>query len=415
MNTASSPKIVVFMRLSSLQEYLVAGTLWQNEKGYCFCYDHEYLRRDDAIPIDPWQLPLSDDEFINRELFSALRDAAPDRWGRRVLSWIADHSSEKMSEIEILTAVHYPQRIGALAFGSSKTHPESLAPWTASQAVFTAPEDIKPLANIVGHIDRMEDDEIENDQCAVLDKNALQTALAASLSLGGARPKALVIEGGQTWIAKFSSCEDTWREPIIEQATMTLAAKCGITVAQTRLTEVDGQPILLVKRFDRLNGVAHHFVSGFTVTGANEDGNWGSYQNLAEKARLLGDKESGPEIFRRMVFNALCSNRDDHLRNHAFFVTRDRIAMTPAYDLVPSQIRCKEWQLSLVCGLEGRVATKSNLLSDVQPFGLSSLEAGQIWDEMTNIVAGWREHFTSCGVTQHEMEDLKYRFLLVGS
>jgi len=89
--------------------------------------------------------------------------------------------------------------------------------------------------------------------------------------------------------------------------------------------------------------------------------------------------------------------------------------MTPAYDLVPSPIRCKEWQLSLVCGLEGRVATKSNLLSDVQRFGLSSLEAGQIWDEMTNIVAGWREHFKSCGVTQHEMEDLKYRFLLVGS
>lgn len=193
---------------------------------------------------------------------------------------------------------------------------------------------------------------------------------------------------------------------------MTLAAKCGIAVAQTRLTEVDGQPVLLVKRFDRVNGIAQHFVSGFTVTGANEEGDWGSYQNLAEKARLLGDKESGPEIFRRMVFNALCSNRDDHLRNHAFFVTRDRIALTPAYDLVPSTIRCKEWLLSLVCGLEGRVATKSNLLSDVQPFGLSDLEAGQIWDIMKDTVANWRNHYADHGGTSPEIEELKHRFVL---
>jgi serine/threonine-protein kinase HipA len=153
-------------------------------------------------------------------------------------------------------------------------------------------------------------------------------------------------------------------------------------------------------------------ISGFTVTGAEEDGDWGSYQNLAEQARRLGDADSGPEIFRRMAFNALCSNRDDHLRNHAFFVSRKAIAMTPAYDLVPSAIRFRQWDLSLRCGLEGRAATRSNILSDVRPFGLSESEATRIWEEMREKAAGWREHFAGHGVTTREMEELRHRFTL---
>jgi serine/threonine-protein kinase HipA len=176
---------------------------------------------------------------------------------------------------------------------------------------------------------------------------------------------------------------------------------------------VDGQSVLLVQRFDRAGDEARHVVSGFTVAGVDEDGDWGSYQHLAEQARRLGDARSGPEIFRRMVFNALCSNRDDHPRNHAFFVSRTRIAMTPAYDLVPAAIRFRHWDLSLRCGAEGRAATRSNLLSDVRPFGLSEQEAARIWNEMTAIAADWREHFAACGVSAREMEELRHRFVLV--
>jgi len=411
MGAAFNHRIEVFMRLPSVRGYVAMGTLWRHEHDYKYQYADGYLRRDDAIPVDPVTLPLTDIEFSSCVLFSALRDAAADRWGRRVLGCIADIQPDHLDELDVLSAVHQPLRIGALAFGRSPDQPESCAPWATPDII--VPHDLRMVANAVAQIDGLDEDASES--VSHTSKDTLLAVLGPSLSLGGARPKALVWMDDESWIAKFSSCEDVWREPVIEHATMTLAAKCGMNVAQTILHEVDEQAILLVKRFDRQNGTPRHFVSAFTVTGLAEDGGWKSYQHLADQARRLGDVESGPEIFRRMVFNALCSNRDDHLRNHAFFVTRDRIVMTPAYDLVPSAIRCKSWNLSLACGLEGRAATKMNLLSSVQPFGLSDLEAGRIWDEMKAVVADWRAHFWDCGVNQAEIDELSHRFVLADS
>lgn len=411
MDTDFTHHVVVFMRLPSALGYVAAGALWKNQSIFKFHYTDDYLGRSDAIPVDPVILPLRDEEFSSRVLFSALRDASPDRWGRRVLGSLAGIFPDQSEDFEVLSAVHQPFRIGALAFGRTPDQPKSFASW-APPEVFV-PHDLHMVANTVVQIDNLDED--EPLQTSNLSKDSVLAALGASVSLGGARPKALVWMDGESWIAKFSSCEDVWREPVIEHATMTLAAKCGINVAQTKLHEVAEQAILLVKRFDRQNGTPRHFVSAFTVTGLAEDGDWKSYQHLADQARRLGDVESGPEIFRRMVFNALCSNRDDHLRNHAFFVTRDRIVMTPAYHLVPSAIRCKSWNLSLACGLEGRAATKMNLLSSVQPFGLSDLEAGRIWDEMKAVVADWRAHFWDCGVNQAEIDELSHRFVLADS
>jgi Uncharacterized protein related to capsule biosynthesis enzymes len=225
------------------------------------------------------------------------------------------------------------------------------------------------VAAIVARVDEVEDDEELDAVRSGMPEDAFLAALASSLSLGGPDPRPWSPWTERPGSPNSPNAGIPWREPVVEHATMTLAARCGITVASTRLMELDGHFVLLVERFDRLSGGSRHVISGFTVTGAEEDGDWGSYQNLAEQARRLGDADSGPEIFRRMAFNALCSNRDDHLRNHAFFVSRKTIAMTPAYDLVPSSIRFRQWDLSLRCGREGRAATRSNILSDVRPFG----------------------------------------------
>lgn len=325
---------------------------------------------------------------------------------------MAGRAPGTLSEFEVLTAAHHPQRMGALAFGPTPDGPASLALWATGDAFCMVPEDLGRVAAIVARVDEFEDDEDLDELRDGMPEDAFLAALASSLSLGGARPKAMVTLDGASWIAKFSKHGDPWREPVVEHATMTLAARCGITVASTRLMELDGHFVLLVERFDRQHDGSRHVISGFTVTGAEKDGDWGSYQNLAEQARRLGDAQSGPEIFRRMAFNALCSNRDDHLRNHAFFVTGKAIAMTPAYDLVPSSIRFRQWDLSLRCGLEGRAATRSNILSNVRPFGLSQSEATRIWEEMRETTAGWREHFAGHGVKKREMEELRHRFTL---
>ena len=409
--TSTSERAVVFIRLSGM-DYVPAGLLRHEDRAYFFRYGRRYLQRPDAIPLDPAWMPLADMEFSGSNLFSALRDAAPDRWGRKVLGLMAGRAPGTLSEFEVLTAAHHPQRMGALAFGPTPDGPASLAPWATGDAFCMVPEDLGRVAAIVARVDEVEDDEELDAVRSGMPEDAFLAALASSLSLGGARPKAMVTVDGTSWIAKFSKRGDPWREPVVEHATMTLAARCGITVASTRLMELDGNFVLLVERFDRLSGGSRHVISGFTVTGAEEDGDWGSYQHLAEQARRLGDADCGPEIFRRMAFNALCSNRDDHLRNHAFFVSRKAIAMTPAYDLVPSAIRFRQWDLSLRCGLEGRAATRSNILSDVRPFGLSQSEATRIWEEMRETAAGWREHFAGHGVTKREMEELRHRFAL---
>lgn len=409
--TSTSERAVVFVRLPGM-DYVPAGLLRHEDRAYFFRYGRRYLGRPDAIPLDPARMPLADMEFSGRALFSALRDAAPDRWGRKVLGLMAGRAPGTLSEFEVLTAAHHPQRMGALAFGPTPDGPASLAPWATGDAFCMVPEDLGRVTAIVARVDEVEDDEELDAVRSGMPVDAFLAALASSLSLGGARPKAMVTLDGTSWIAKFSKRGDPWREPVVEHATMTLAARCGITVASTRLMELDGHFVLLARRFDRQSGGSRHVISGFTVTGAEEDGDWGSYQNLAEQARRLGDADCGPEIFRRMAFNALCSNRDDHLRNHAFFVSRKAIAMTPAYDLVPSAIRFRQWNLSLRCGREGRAATRSNILNDVRPFGLSESEATRIWEEMRETVAGWREHFAGHGVTKREMEELRHRFTL---
>ena len=271
--TSTSERAVVFIRLPGM-DYVPAGLLRHEDRAYFFRYGRRYLERPDAIPLDPARMPLADMEFSERALFSALRDAAPDRWGRKVLGLMAGRAPGTLSEFEVLTAAHHPQRMGALAFGPTPDGPASLAPWATGDAFCMVPEDLGRVAAIVARVDEVEDDEEFDAVRNGMPEDTFLAVLASSLSLGGARPKAMITLDGTSWIAKFSKREDPWREPVVEHATMTLAARCGITVASTRLMELDGHFVLLVERFDRLSGGSRHVISGFTVTGAKEDGDW---------------------------------------------------------------------------------------------------------------------------------------------
>lgn len=406
----TSDHVYVFIHRAGA--YVPAGLLRAAGTGYAFRYGNKYLEREGRLSLDPVSLPLGSQEFLSQELFTVFRDAAPDRWGRRLLSIMADRHYGQMPELEILTAVHSDERPGALAFGPTPERPQSMAPWAQQLTPISHTQGLAAVLDIVAKIDRLADDQLVDSLRQSLPRDVFLQALASSLSLGGARPKANVLHEGKLWIAKFPKRGDPWNEPRIEYATMLLARECGIQTPQVQCLAFPAGDVLLVERFDRENGRPRHMLSGFTLSRLQEDGAWGSYQLMAENARRFGAVNDGEEIFRRMVFNALCSNRDDHPRNHAFFVEPDSLCMTPAFDLVPSSVRFNPLELALECGSAGRVATIENLLSETSPFGLRRIEAEEVLEEMCEVASEWEEHFTRCGVTGKDMEKLEARFEL---
>jgi len=410
---------VVFIYLPG-EGYVPAGrTYYDPVLRMCFFrYGDRYVERPDAIPIDPVKLPLQAGPLKSTErgeqLFSALRDAAPDHWGRKLLSIMAEKYVEEMSEFELLVAGFTHNKVGALAFGfDHQAGPQSMAPWFVDTTYKTT-SDLNEVSRVIKVVDEAEDDELDSIYEDIT-QEAFLRALALSPGVGGARPKCLFSANNTEYIVKFAKPGELWDEPLIEHATMTLAAKCGITVANTYTMRLDIGNCLFVERFDRSQtGEPRHFISGFTLGEMPEQGDWGSYQDLAMAARRYGDPEAGRELFRRMVFNMLCSNMDDHPRNHAFFVERNRIELTPAYDIVPSQQRRKNVTMALPCGKFGYEASLENALSNVSPFGLKQAEAEQMVNSIMNTCRSWQEHFRGHKVSEKDMETLEYRFKLVG-
>lgn len=410
----SEQHAIVYIFLAS-DGYVPAGILRHFPmQGYStFRYGKKYLLRPNALPMDPVKLPLIDTVFSTegQVMFNVFRDAAPDRWGRSVLSIVTGKDPDEMTELEILTALSPKHRVGALAFGRDPFSGPRSTLSVDAQIRFKRENDLKKIARFVSLVDHMDDDNIDEFR-QTLSPDDLFNILVPSLSpAGGARPKALVTLDGVEWIAKFTKRGDRWDEPLIEHACMTLAQKCGITVAETRIIQEANSNILLVKRFDKdVEGNPLHFASGFTIADMIEDRPWGGYQDMAEAARRYGAANTGAQIFRRMLFNICCANTDDHPRNHAFFIHRGRIELTPAYDITPCRFQFEAYDLALKVGKQGRRATFENALSHIAPFGLDEKAAMSIVSEIKAIFSGWQNHFKEMGVTLKDMDKLSRRF-----
>lgn len=415
----SDQNAIVFIYLEGLG-YVPAGRIvYDAAKEVCmFRYGNKYLQRPEALPIDPVSLPLNLPGARYTKpgegLFSALRDSAPDHWGRKILSLMAEKHTQTLNEFEFLTAGFTKNRVGGLAFGPDpNAGPQSMAKWFDSRAFSRGTADLNKIARVVELVDAAADDELE-DLRESLPHDEFLRALAMSPSVGGARPKCLFSQNGTEFIVKFSKAEDHWNEPLIEHATMRLAEKCGLSVARTFVQPLDKGQCLFVERFDRTaDGHPRHFISGYAQGDLKEDGDWKSYQHLAQEARRYGDKKAGGELFERMVFNMICSNIDDHPRNQAFFVHRNRVELTPAYDLVPTSWDFSEYRMALNCGKEGKLASLDNALSDVHPFGMNRAAARRSVENIITVCQGWREHYRSFGVSEKDIEQLERRFRLL--
>ena len=381
---------ITFVFISIEGHFVPAGRLEMSHSGEGvhlseFSYGRRYLERKNAIPIDPNELPLTLRTYSTIGQFRAFQDASPDGWGRHLLDLAAEEYGVKPTEFDYLTVLDQENRIGALAFGPDpRKRPEpTTPPWR--------PDIVHGDTLDLGEMIRVADRVLSHEELAPEHRRFLVRGSSA----GGAQPKAVVEYEGRQWIAKFSREFEYWPTCRIELAAMNLAALCSIRIPECKVIEVSGRDVFLIERFDRSRDhIRHHFLSAMTLVGA-QDMTEGAYGDIARAIRRYGVadyvKDDLVELFRRMVFNILCNNNDDHLKNHGFLYdpTSKMWRLSPAYDIVPQPREKADGHgfLTLGVGSKGRLATLENALSRCEEFGLSKDEAIKIASEVKNIVS----------------------------
>lgn len=377
-----------------------------------FVYGKSYLGRENAVPIDPLELKLGSKTYETRRLkgvFGALRDAGPDYWGRRV---IEKHSGKaQLGELDYL--LYSPDdRAGALAFGLNLQPP-------APRRKFNQTIDLARLQDLADAI--IADEEVP----AVPEAELAQELMLAGTSMGGARPKTVVEDANGLWVAKFNRPDDGWNYARVERAMLVLARECGLQTAESRLETVGDRDALLVKRFDREKIDAGYrrcrMLSALTLLRAEDaaqDRDKWSYVLLVEELRRISSqpKKDEPELFRRMCFNALISNTDDHPRNHAVIAPKKDWRLSPAYDLTPSiPVSLERRDLALICGDRHRHAHADNLLSQCARFLVEADAAEAIIDDMEQTVRSrWYDVARAQGVTEKDCDKIAGAFAYPG-
>jgi len=413
----SARECYVYITLPSETEFVTAGrfALTTDRQGIPtgrFVYGRSYLGRENAVPIDPLELKLSNTTYattILKGVFGALRDASPDYWGRRVIEKYAGKS--QLAEIDYL--LDSPDdRAGSLGFGLNREPP-------APRRNFNRTVNLERLQTLADAI--LADEDLPEGP----DVQRAQDLMLAGTSMGGARPKAVVEDDVGLWIAKFNRPDDKWNHARVERAMLMLARDCDLQVPESKVMTIGDRDVLLVKRFDRQMTEKGYrrarMLSGLTLLRAedtHQDRNKWSYVLLVEELRRLSSqpRRDAPELFRRMCFNALISNTDDHPRNHAVIAMDKDWKLSPAYDLMPSTpVSIERRDLALICGDMGRHAQADNLQSQSARFLLEDDGAAKIVDEMERTVKDrWYEIARREGVTVKDCEKIAGAFAYPG-
>jgi len=371
----------------------------QITRGVSLTYAQDWIKSGFRLSED---LPLGANEAAPREparAVGAVDDARPDRWGERVIQFV--DRPERLSLMEYLYFAG-DDRFGALGVSSS---PESYQPRESTP--LPRLDEAQALSEVVRKIAAREA------------LTAQEKAIAhAGGSLGGAKPKALIRKDGDEWVIKFFAGEPI-DVPLIEHASMTLARKAGIRAAETQVVPLLGEHALIVRRFDREGDRRLHSLSAGMVLRSlalTQSPDLG-YPALAQALRRFGDTGEEVnalqmlELFRRMVFNILIDNTDDHEKNHSLIyqpATRaGKLHLAPAYDVLPTN--SGQGHQEFTVGAQGREATLSNAMSQCALFGLSNEVAADAIVQIISVIDGWNGHFEECGVTGADLDNLSDR------
>ncbi len=380
----------VWVWLPGAIDPMVAGRLDRHAAVITFTYGRSYLERSDAIPLYLPELPLQTAPISPGpgEIAGCIADASPDAWGRRVIT--NRRFGAKASDNSNLNEIAYllesgSDRIGGLDFQVSST------------------EYVPRLR--YGTVDELAQSAEKVEQGIALSPD-LDAALLHGSSIGGARPKALLVDANRHVIAKFSSTTDVTPFVQAEFVAMELARRAGLDVAPVRLTSAHGRHVLLVTRFDRPgSGRRTLMVSALTILGLDELGaRYASYADLATeiRARFTNPDATLHELFARITFNLLVGNNDDHARNHAAFWDGETLTLTPAYDICPQPRSGGETAQAMAIGEDGyRMSQLVGCRERATTYHLTHGEATTIIDHQLDVIRGqWAEVCDLAGLTE---------------
>lgn len=375
----------------------------KGRKAFSFSYDADWISSQEQLLLDPDIGWYSGQQYPNaKENFGVFLDSMPDSWGRTLMKRRAALNAKEQGkpapvlyDIDFLLGVHDLSRMGALRF---KREPDG--DFLDNDPVSPTP----PWASIreLQHGAKL----IESNEDTVEVRKWLAMLMAPGSSLGGARPKANILdEHGHPWISKFPSKNDTTDKGAWEYLAYRLAIDSGINMAESRLEHIAGPyHTFFTKRFDRERQTRIHFASAMTMTGKNEElirDETPSYLDIVEFIQFSGIQieEDLHQLWRRMVFNILISNTDDHLRNHGFILTNKGWCLSPAFDINPSIDKS---------GLALNIDMNSNSLDiDLARsvgvyFRLGKKEMDNIIDEVKSGIFGWKRIATEIGIPRNE-------------
>jgi serine/threonine-protein kinase HipA len=390
----------------------LVGRLWSRvRKGRetaTFEYDSGWLARADRYALEP-ALILAPGPYhtgADRPMFGAIGDSAPDRWGRVLMRRAERKAAERekrtprtLFEADFLLLVDDEVRAGALRFAEKEG-----GPFVAEPGKFRIPP-IVELNRLLAATERViEDREDEED---------LRLLIAPGSSLGGARPKASVRDAnGQLAIAKFSHRDDSSNVVLWEGVALKLADAAGITVPQWRIEPAGNKAALVLGRFDRKGAERIPFLSAMSMLGA-VDNEQHTYLEIAEAIRRFGavPNDDLKGLWRRIVFNVLISNTDDHLRNHGFLYAGPLgWRLSPAYDMNPVPVDVKPRVLSTAIDPDDPSASVDLAFAVAEYFGLKRKDASTIAAEVASAVSNWRKAAESVGLSRQEIERMASAF-----
>lgn len=426
-------RLFVFAYLDA--EWVPCGQLTLTEDGTkllasTFAYGLRYLDRPGAMEVDPVSLSIDDKSVVrgkalfppnNLTFFGGIRDAAPDAWGRRVIESRLKVPANSLPESTYLLHAG-SQRVGALDIRPSREAEPTLGygTWDNLQYLMDAAQRIDEGLPVPAHLEEL---------------------FVEGSPLGGARPKATVRDEKQVlWLAKFPSQKDALSVPVIETATLRLAAAAGLTVPPVNLIHLGARTVMVIRRFDRYwakpgrdaqlaedllssapaAGLVEKrlgFVSGLTFIACDAlESPDKSYGDLAQAIRRYCHpsviRGNNRELFERLIFNIFVSNDDDHLRNHGF-VWDPRLPgwrLSPLYDVMPRPTLASERRLHLGVGPEGRNATLDNAFAGREIFTLPAESAAQSIARIWQIVREWKVFFEQYNVPADQIEKITPAF-----
>ena len=358
-----------------------------------FSYDDGYLLNGDNWNIDPTLEMVSGAQPAKFSIPGVLLDASPDRWGKTLIrhrhmrnNKERSNLQRRLNDIDYLLGVSDFSRQGELRFSYEK------------DGLFLHPADECPkLVSLPKLLDAA------NRYAEYEDENAIEYLLdAGSASLGGARPKAAVADGDELYIAKFPHRQDKWDVIAWEWVSLCIASEAGICVPDIRLVSIDGQKVLLTKRFDREREKRIGYISAMTLLGL-ADGEQADYSEIAEKMRTISvdAKKDLHELFRRIVLFIHINNTDDHLRNHGFLRKGSGWNLSPVFDVNPNPERASVRGTSIF-GETGREASLKALLNNAYAFDLEENTAIQISSEVKKAVESFEKYTKEIGVSEAE-------------